>query len=155
MKAEIPNFNGHYFIHSTGEVESVKNGKSRFLKQGLRGKDRAYKMVVLCLNGKMFVKSVHRLVAQAFIENPNNLEQVNHLDKNPINNNVGNLEWSTNRDNAFYSFGKQYSFLDPNGKETIIDDLPVFCEINGLSRPHMVSVSTGKRLHHRGWKKGK
>ena len=46
---------------------------------------------------------VHRLVADAFIPNPNNYSQVNHKDENPLNNCVDNLEWCTNQYNAKYS----------------------------------------------------
>jgi hypothetical protein len=52
-----------------------------------------YFRVVLYKNGKMKEFLIHRLVAEAFIENPNNYEQVNHLDFNTINNNLDNLEW--------------------------------------------------------------
>ena len=53
-------------------------------------------------DGKRYTMKVHRLVAQAFIPNPNNLPQVNHKDENKSNNNVENLEWITNRDNAHW-----------------------------------------------------
>lgn len=54
-----------------------------------------YKQVVLYKNKKHKTVAVHRLVAEAFIPNPDNLPQVNHKDENPSNNNVNNLEWCT------------------------------------------------------------
>ena len=45
---------------------------------------------------------IHRLVAQAFIPNPNNLPEINHKDENPLNNNVDNLEWCTHQYNSNY-----------------------------------------------------
>ena len=47
---------------------------------------------------------VHRIVAEMFIDNPNNLSDVNHKDSNPENNHVDNLEWLSHRDNLEYGF---------------------------------------------------
>jgi hypothetical protein len=54
------------------------------------------------MNGKSTNHKVHRLVAQAFIPNPNNLSDVNHKDENRKNNNVENLEWMSHVDNCNY-----------------------------------------------------
>lgn len=61
-----------------------------------------YMLVVLCKNGKHFNKMVHRLVAQAFIPNPNNHKEVNHIDENKGNNKADNLEWCTRSYNVNY-----------------------------------------------------
>lgn len=61
-----------------------------------------YASLHLTRNGKSIRKNVHRLVAEAFIHNPDNLPVVNHKDENPRNNNVDNLEWCTQRYNATY-----------------------------------------------------
>lgn len=63
----------------------------------------SYKTATLCINGKLVTKRVHRLVAEAFIENPLNLPQINHIDGNPLNNSVKNLEWCTNQQNVFHA----------------------------------------------------
>lgn len=66
-----------------------------------------YKIVNVVVNGKRTVRGVHRLVALAFIPNPNNLSDVNHKDNNRQNNSVKNLEWMTHGDNIQYSYDTQ------------------------------------------------
>lgn len=61
-----------------------------------------YEIVTLSKDSKMYCYPVHRLVAKAFIPNPNNLSDVNHKDENKLNNSVDNLEWLSHRDNMNY-----------------------------------------------------
>jgi len=61
-----------------------------------------YLLVSIPINGKWTMKLVHRLVAQTFITNSDNLPQVNHRDCNRANNNVDNLEWCTHKENIAY-----------------------------------------------------
>lgn len=93
-KKPIKNFPG-YWITSDGQVWSDKTQK--FLKLH---ESHGYLQVDLSLNGQGYHFRVHRLVAEAFIPNPNNLPEVNHKDENRFNNNVNNLEWSTSKENA-------------------------------------------------------
>ena len=88
----------YYLIYDTGKVWSIRNNK--FLKPQLT-RD-GYYSVDLCLNGTDKVVKIHRLVANAFIPNPENLPQVNHIDENKTNNNVNNLEWCTPEYNNNY-----------------------------------------------------
>jgi len=78
----------------------VKNNKNRILKIGTH-RD-GYKQVCLRKNKKQYTRKIHRLVAQAFIPNPNNLPQVNHIDEDRTNNRVDNLEWITVKENINY-----------------------------------------------------
>ena len=86
-----------YQITSYGRVLSLKHGKLKELKQ--RKNNWQYYYVNLWKNGKMFSKTVHRLVAQAFIPNPEHKAQVNHIDEDVTNNHISNLEWVTSKEN--------------------------------------------------------
>ena len=95
---DIENYEGLYQISSFGRVYSVRRGK--FLKpKKCNGK---YLQVGLRKNGKQKWYLVHRLVASAFLENPSNLQDVNHRDENPSNNRVENLEWMSHKENINY-----------------------------------------------------
>lgn len=107
---DIKDFEGLYQISNFGRVKSLPKytyskgypqlRKEKILKLRFVGKYRNYLAVVLNDHHQY---SVHRLVAQAFIPNPNNLPLVNHKDENPKNNHVNNLEWCDNRYNVKYS----------------------------------------------------
>jgi len=99
----------NYLVSNKGRIMNGKTGK--ILKP--RDDRRGYEKVDLYQNGKSKSLKVHRIVAQAFIDNPNDLETVNHIDENKHNNNVENLEWMSNGDNIRYSQAKpveQYDF---------------------------------------------
>ena len=100
---DIPGYEGKYQVSNTGQVRSLNynhTGKTKILKQGTT--IHGYKQVILYKDGKHKRYSVHRLVAQAFIPNPNNLPQVNHKDENKTNNVAWNLEWMSHKDNCNY-----------------------------------------------------
>lgn len=97
MRKEIEGFPG-YFIEDNGSVWSEYSNK--FLKP--LHDTNGYLMVNLHKDGKQWSKRIHRLVAEAFINNPNNYDQVNHIDENKENNNINNLEWVTQQENNKY-----------------------------------------------------
>lgn len=98
---EIKEFPG-YYVSDKGTVYSTKWGKD--LKPlAPETKKSGYLEVCLRVGGKQFNKRVHRLVAEAFLPNPDNLPQVNHLDECKTNNSVENLAWCTNAENSRYS----------------------------------------------------
>lgn len=93
---DIAGYECKYQVSNTGKVRSLnyhRSGEYREMVGGLNTK--GYPIVVLRKDGKSSTIAVHRLVAMAFIPNPMNLPQVNHIDENKSNNNVGNLEWCT------------------------------------------------------------
>ena len=92
---DIEGYEGLYQVSNMGRVKSLGKGGTHkqvhYLKQA---KERCgYLFVALCKKGKVKQFKVHRLVAKAFIPNPNNLSQVNHKDEDKTNNRVDNLEW--------------------------------------------------------------
>ena len=111
----IEGYEGLYEVSSYGKVRSldryVKNGHSSYRLQKGRvlspTKDRyGYLFVILTCNGKHKMFLVHRLVAQAFIINFDNLLEVNHKDEDKTNNSVENLEWCDRKYNLNYGSRK-------------------------------------------------
>ena len=96
----IKGFENIYEVSDQGRVRSLKFGKERILKPGKI--QNGYLKVNLWKNGEMKQCKVHRLVAQTFIPNPDNLPQVNHKDENKTNNSVQNLEWCDQKYNINY-----------------------------------------------------
>ena len=89
-----------YMISSLGRVKSLKRNKELILKTPLN--KFGYPTISLCKENTHKVVLVHRLVAQAFIPNTNNLPQINHIDEDKTNNCVENLEWCTAKYNTNY-----------------------------------------------------
>ena len=87
-----------YYVTNDGRVWSAKSNK--FLSPSTN--NDGYKMVTIYSDNKRINQLIHRLVAKAFLPNPNNLPIVNHKDENPTNNNVENLEWCTQQQNCNY-----------------------------------------------------
>jgi hypothetical protein len=108
---DIEGFDGRYQISTFGRVRNAE--ENRLLKLQKQPKDRDktkrdpnqyYVLVCLCMNGKETTARVHRLVAKAFIPNPNNYPEVNHLDRIKHNNHVSNLEWSNPHEQTSHRF---------------------------------------------------
>ena len=101
---DIKGYEGIYQVSNLGKVKSLnyKRGKhEKEIKQALNS--RGYLEVGL-FNGKVKTHRVHRLVAQTFIPNPENKDEVNHIDGNKKNNAVSNLEWNTSKENVHHAW---------------------------------------------------
>lgn len=101
MEKIIDNY-PNYTVDETGIVRSIKSGKVK-AQQIYAG----YKCVLLWNGGAGKWEKVHRLVAQAFVPNPQYLPCVNHIDENKTNNKVSNLEWCS------YSYNNSYGANAP------------------------------------------
>lgn len=154
---DISGYEGYYQVSNLGNVKSMKrivkrknNGtgnlplKSRILSPTTYPK--GYKKVALRKNNMSKYFFIHRLVAEAFIPNPNNYPYVNHKDENPSNNHSDNLEWCTNEYNMSYGTlghrislakSKQVFQFDLNGNL-----LNAFYGVNEASRITNISSSS-------------
>lgn len=90
----VKDYENFYWVSNLGRVKS-----KRKVLQPIKGE---YLKVGLSKNGIQKTFTIHRLVAQAFVDNPNKLNFVNHIDENKHNNVFTNLEWCTNKYNVNY-----------------------------------------------------
>lgn len=93
----VKNYENLYEVSDLGQIRSVARQKNLAVNPH---KDTRYLTVGLWKNNKNKTCYVHRLVAEAFIPNPDNLPQVNHIDGDRQNNNINNLEWVTHQENT-------------------------------------------------------
>ena len=134
----IPGYEGLYEVSSYGRVKSLEryksnNGGIQLIKEKILKPHNTKKgYLTVQFSNKIF--KVHRLVAEAFIPNPDNLPMVNHKDEDKTNNNVDNLEWCTAKYNSNYGtaiermintkiergyYNKELCFLDSKERQKL------------------------------------
>lgn len=108
--ADIKGYEGKYQVSDLGNIRGIDRTDN--LGRKVKGKTitqqthkNGYKFVKLRSDGVQKTFSVHRLVADAFCDNPNNLPEVNHIDEDKNNNRASNLEWCTRQYNNSYGSG--------------------------------------------------
>ena len=171
MWRDIKNYEGLYQVSDKGEVRSLnykKTGKVQILKPAKN--NCGYLLVTLSKNGKRKGFLIHRLVAEAFIPNPDNLSQVNHKDEIKTNNNYLNLEWCTASYNNSYGtriervsekrtgvfntkISKPVKQFDLRGN--FIQEFPSIMEVErkfGYNNSHISSACNGKRQTANGYR---
>lgn len=112
---DIEGYEGRYQISSFGRVKSLptlkRNGNGYYYtKEKIRRSKSTfdgYRAITLVKNGIFRTYTIHRLVAKAFVENPNNYNEINHIDEIKTNNRVDNLEWCTHAYNLEYGSRKE------------------------------------------------
>lgn len=148
-------YEGLYLVSNFGRVYSIKKGI--LLKATDNG--RGYLQVGLWKNGKHYTHRIHRLVADAFIPNPYNLPEVNHIDENKLNNCVENLEWCTHEYNTAYGdrsrkvrekttngkLSAPVEQIKPNGQRIIYPSMQEAHRQTGISQGNISEVCNGKR----------
>lgn len=167
---DIEGYEGLYQVSNEGRIKSLekkynvgyvglKHQNEMILKPTAVGK--GYLHVSLCKNGCKKYKRIHRLVAEAFIPNPNNYEVVNHKDENPQNNSVENLEWCTQEYNNNYGHRTE-RMAETQSKRVYqytIDGVLVKvwtstneCGRNGYCQGWVAACCRGERKTHKGYK---
>ena len=152
---DIDGYTGRYMISDEGRVKSLsrKGASERILKAATT--KCGYKQVSLGdSEGKYKSYLVHRLVALAFIPNPDNLPEVDHHDENKSNNDSLNLTWTDSFDNVHRSQSKEFLFVNPDGEKVKVYNLSKFCRDMDLNQGCMSMIHSGKTKSHRGWRKG-
>ena len=99
---DVVDYEGLYQVSNFGRVRSFQKDKMKILKSGFSA--FGYLRVVLCKDFQKKNRSIHILVAKAFIPNPEGKTQVNHIDGDKKNNHVSNLEWATPAENIHHAF---------------------------------------------------
>lgn len=119
----VVGFEEYFMISNLGKLKRIKEVQNLFGKTKREIKtdrivkptlDRGYYKIGLSVNGKRTLKYIHRMVAEAFIPNPNNYKEINHKDNNPSNNNVNNLEWCDRKYNIEYMVKHQEKIRENN-----------------------------------------
>ena len=138
----IAGYEGLYEVSDLGRVKSLKYGKENILKPG---KDTgSYLKVSLCKDGHVKTARIHRLVADAFIPNPNNLETVNHKDEDKTNNAACNLEWMSLTDNVAYSqpqWAKRSVQMFDKKTGELLATFPSACEADRVTGIYYSNIS--------------
>lgn len=115
--------------------EIVRHTKAKFLKPHLRGRgEQLYPAVTLTKDGESKAYSLHRLVAEAFIPNPNEYTEINHKDENPLNYSIDNLEWCSHQYNIEYSKNKAVAQYFDDEIIAEYKSIKYASELTGISR---------------------
>ncbi len=116
MTLPIRGYEGLYEISDAGDIRSLKRYK-KTLRPWINS-GNGYPMVTLHKDRKQKGFGLHRLLATHFLPNPRNLPQVNHIDSNPLNYRLSNLEWCTASYNQRFSYETNGRIVWNKGKKT-------------------------------------
>lgn len=160
--AEIKGYEGRYQVSTFGNIRSLNyanTGRAQNLKLG--NHKQGYLEAHLSKNGGEKTFKVHRLVAMAFIPNPRECKEVNHIDENPRNNFVENLEWVTRSENVNHGtrnlrmaskISKPVVQLNHQGKEIRHFSSAAKTSLYGFDPSHVLKCCRGKLKKHKGFR---
>ena len=142
----VVGFGGLYEVSNLGRLKSlnrtVVNLSGEYIKKGaikkISSNNRGYHIVTLTKDGTSKQYGIHRLVAEAFIPNPNNLPEVDHIDRNPSNNIVGNLRWCTHKENLNNDNTIQYMKEHVDKRKCSMLGISAKISRNSISAPKQV-----------------
>lgn len=148
---DIAGYEGLYQVSNLGRVKSLKYGKERILKP--KNNPNGYSTVLLWKKRTYKSFLIHRLVAAAFLQNPNNFSIVNHINQDKKDNRVSNLEWCNHTYNIRYSWAKKVGCFR-NGKLIKIYDAIQDAMKDGFHISGICKCCKGKLEFHKGfqWK---
>lgn len=144
---DVIGYEGIYTIDIFGNVFRVKDGKEMLQQRNQFG----YMNVSLSKDGKQKQHKIHRLIAQAFILNPQNKEQVNHIDGDKTHNVVWNLEWVTSKENNIHA--SDTGLVRKARKVRIVETGEIFNSLGSCARA--INGNTGdisRCIHSKGTK---
>ena len=127
---DIEGYEGHYQVSSFGQIKSVArittspSGRWRPLKERTMSQkisNEGYYVIGLSKNSIKSMPNVHKLVANAFVPNPDGKDTINHKDGNKLNNHVSNLEWATRHEQMAHAFGT--GLINPYNRTKFTDEL--------------------------------
>lgn len=134
VSMEFRNIYTNYQVSDSGVILGVRGNELKPFNNG-----RGYKIVKIKIAGKWTSKAVHRLVAEAWLPNPKNLPEVNHIDCNRDNNIVTNLEWCTHSYNVSYSYSQGFREVGGELNANCKTDLGTVLEICSLLQQRLKS----------------
>ena len=150
---DILGYEGLYQVSNTGKVISYsKNPNGKLLIPYLTKGYQSVSLTKKPIGRKTFL--VHRLVAQAFLPNPQNLKEINHKDENKQNNNVCNLEWCTREYNMCYKNARFHQGISHGVavKQILVDvQVATYCsaefaaKVNNIDESSILKCCNGKR----------
>ena len=152
---DIEGYEGKYQVSDSGRVKSLNyrsTGEEMVLKQR-KCKD-GYLQVRLCKEGKVKYYKVHRLVAQAFIPNPENFPVINHMDENPSNNCANNLEWCTQKYNCNYGMRNEKIAKSQSKSVKCVETNTIYISAHdaqkktGICVAHICACANNKKRHY-------
>ena len=135
---DIKNYEGLYAVTSCGKIWSYR--RQKFLTPGVNNK--GYLIVCLRKDGQNKMYKIHRLVAEAYLPNPENLPQVDHIDNDKTHNYVNNLQWITNRENCRKSNNKAILQYDLDGN--FVHEWPSATDVGREVRSNICNCLKGR-----------
>ena len=132
---EFPNY-------SISNLGNIKNKQGRLMIIGKRKSNSGYLQVRLFNNNKYYYRYIHKLVAIAFLPNPNNYRTVNHIDGNKLNNTILNLEWASDEMQQRHAF-----LMGLKSKGVSFTKSQLFAIYNMFFKKHMYPKEIADRLN--------